>query len=129
MKLARVLAMALTVLCVALRLCLPAVDVCWHSDGQLCDEVVPQSCCGTNAPAGDPADDGCADCTDLHLEPGSSPSKSPGVAKPVGSDSGFPLPLMERPIAAGERSTSPAILGGAAPPDHPLRHSSLPLRC
>lgn len=128
MNAARCLAIGLWVACVVLRLSLPAWDVCWHRDGRVCDEAVPRACCGAESPESGPADEDCADCTDLHLEPGSSPQRPPVAA-------GHPHADVELVGAVSAPATPFAVLAssvlfpGVAPPQGPALHDVLPLRC
>lgn len=111
----------------AVRLCLPAWDVCLHRDGQVCGEAVPRSCCGGDASHDEPVDEDCADCTDLHLQPGASPHRAPTGSL---ASSGGPMAILTS-VPASVLLSGPSLARfapGVGPPDEPGRRS-LPLRC
>lgn len=122
-------AIGLWVVCLVLRLSLPAWDVCRHRDGRVCDEVVPRSCCGAGAPAGVPADAECADCTDLHVEPGSSPQRTPELGLGASGDPGLPSALIVDSALLTGSLVVALPFSGVAPPYSPRLNDSLPLRC
>lgn len=129
MRVLRPIAVFVWLAFLAVRLCLPAWDVCWHRDGQACGEVVPRSCCGGDATHDEPVDEDCADCTDLQLQPGVNSRHAPtGVLLSPGH-------AAVAAVASAQASLPIASPGlarfapGAAPPDDPGSHRSLPLRC
>lgn len=128
MRAARCLAIGLWVACLVLRLSLPAWEICWHRDGRVCDEAVPRSCCGEEAPESVPADEDCADCTDLRLEPGTSPERVLATAD-LREDVGLVCPAVMHEASPGAAIDGTVPFSGAAPPEGPHLHDILPLRC
>jgi hypothetical protein len=129
MNVARALTLTLWMAFLVLRLSLPAWDVCLHRDGQVCDEAVPRSCCSADPPAGEPVDEDCAGCTDLHLEPGASPRPAPAAGMNAAPDLGRVAAVLACHPAPHASPGDLLRLSGAAPPDQPGRHTSIPLRC
>lgn len=128
MKRLRWIVFAAWLACLALRLCLPTYDVCWHRDGSVCDEAVPQSCCEDGAQDA-PAGEDCADCTDLHLKEGTGAVR--GAAVPLLASAKLPvLAAALPPIACELPGLGPlAAAPGVAPPGPPGLRRSLPIRC
>lgn len=129
MKVPRTLMLSLWMACLALRLCLPAWDVCWHRDGRVCDEVVPRSCCGSDIPASDHADDDCSDCTDLQFE------KSTGAVRGTAESlmASEPSVIVGSSVVTAASDLATSSVGsnarGVSPPSPPGSFQSVPLRC
>lgn len=120
----RIVAFAIGLAGLALRLCVPVADVCWHRDGRICDEAMPRSCCDGGQGA-DPAGEGCRDCTDFHLEPVTSTRAAAASSPPDAGAAGLCAPPLSGalPLDSGRARE---IAPGSGPPPGAL---AIPLRC